>query len=332
MAYIGKQPIVGNFVKLDAITTSATATYNLLNGGIAYFPQTANNCIVSLNGVIQSPTSAYTISGSTIVFSDALTSSDTIDFILVLGDVLAIGTPSDGTVTNAKIAASTIDLTTKVTGTLPVANGGTGLAAIGTSLQVLRTNTGATALEFATVSSDYVLLASTDASSSSSVSFDGYFSSTYKVYQLIISDLLPVSSSSLKCRFRRSNADVTASNYTKAGYQSWVHSGTNAISNNTFYNYDKIDLTQNSIRVASSAQGYFGFITIFNPLNTSSYKRILCSQSYSSDDAGGTGGTGFFNEGISATLQDSTSALSGISFFMGTGNISSGNFKLYGIK
>jgi hypothetical protein len=104
MAYIGKQPVVGNFVKLDAITTSATATYNLLSGGVAYFPQTANNCIVSLNGVIQSPTSAYTISGSTIVFSDALTASDSIDFILVLGDVLNIGTPSDATVTNAKLA------------------------------------------------------------------------------------------------------------------------------------------------------------------------------------------------------------------------------------
>ena len=107
MAYIGKQPVVGNFVKLDTITTSATATYNLLNGGVAYFPQTANNCIVSLNGVIQSPTSAYTISGSTIVFDSALTSSDSIDFILVLGDVLAIGTPSDGTVTSAKLASGT---------------------------------------------------------------------------------------------------------------------------------------------------------------------------------------------------------------------------------
>jgi hypothetical protein len=110
MAYIGKQPVVGNFVKLDAITTSATATYNLLNGGVAYFPQTANNCIVSLNGVIQSPTSAYTISGSTIVFSDALTASDSIDFILVLGDVLSIGTPSDGTVTAAKLASGVAGL------------------------------------------------------------------------------------------------------------------------------------------------------------------------------------------------------------------------------
>jgi hypothetical protein len=105
LSYIGRTPVVGNFVKLDAITTSATATYNLLNGGVAYFPQTANNCIVSLNGVIQSPTSAYTISGSTIVFSDALTASDSIDFILVLGDVLSIGTPSDGTITSTKLAS-----------------------------------------------------------------------------------------------------------------------------------------------------------------------------------------------------------------------------------
>ncbi len=108
MAYIGKQPVVGNFVKLDAIVTSATATYNLLNGGVAYFPQTANNCIVSLNGVIQSPTSAYTISGSTIVFDSALTSADSIDFILVLGDVLAIGTPSDATVGFAKVTSNLI--------------------------------------------------------------------------------------------------------------------------------------------------------------------------------------------------------------------------------
>ena len=59
---------------------------------------------------------------------------------------------TDGIIVNADIANSTINLTTKVTGTLPVANGGTGLAALGTSLQVLRTNTGATALEYATLS------------------------------------------------------------------------------------------------------------------------------------------------------------------------------------
>jgi hypothetical protein len=113
MAYIGKQPVVGNFVKLDAIVTSATATYNLLNGGVAYSPQSANNCIVSLNGIIQEPTSSgnvggYTISGSTIVFTSALTALDVIDFILVLGDTLSIGTPSDGTVSFAKVTSNLI--------------------------------------------------------------------------------------------------------------------------------------------------------------------------------------------------------------------------------
>ena len=113
MAYIGKQPTVGNFVKLDAITTSATDTFNLTNGTVAYYPQSANHCIVSLNGVIQEPTSAsnvggFTISGSTIVFTSALTATDVIDFILVLGDVLNIGTPSDATVGFSKVTSNLI--------------------------------------------------------------------------------------------------------------------------------------------------------------------------------------------------------------------------------
>ena len=113
MAYIGKQPTVGNFVKLDSITTSATDTFNLTNGTVAYYPQSANHCIVSLNGVIQEPTSAsnvggFTISGSTIVFTSALTATDVIDFILVLGDVLNIGTPSDATVGFAKVTSNLI--------------------------------------------------------------------------------------------------------------------------------------------------------------------------------------------------------------------------------
>ena len=105
MAYIGKTPTVGNFVKLDAITTSSTNTYNLLNGVVAFTPESANHMIVSLNGVIQAPSTAFSVSGSTITFlpsSGTLSSSDVIDFILVLGNVLDIGTPSDSTVTNAK--------------------------------------------------------------------------------------------------------------------------------------------------------------------------------------------------------------------------------------
>ena len=123
--YIGRQPIIGNFVKLDTITTSATTTFNLLNGGVAYFPQTANNCLVSLNGILQAPTDSYTISGSTIIFSSALTTSDVIDFIIVLGDVLNIGTPSDNTVSLAKLTATgTKDSTTFLRGDNTFASAG----------------------------------------------------------------------------------------------------------------------------------------------------------------------------------------------------------------
>lgn len=105
MAYIGKTPAQGNFVKLDAITCSSTNTYNLTSDSVAFVPETALHMMVSLNGVIQAPLTSFSISGSTITFlpsSGTLSSSDTIDFILVLGNVLDIGTPSDSTVTNAK--------------------------------------------------------------------------------------------------------------------------------------------------------------------------------------------------------------------------------------
>ena len=105
MGYIGKEPQQGNYLVLDAITASSTNTYNLLNGGVAFTPESANHMIVSLNGVIQAPNTAFSVSGSTITFlpsSGTLSSSDSIDFIMVLGNVLDIGTPSDNTVTNAK--------------------------------------------------------------------------------------------------------------------------------------------------------------------------------------------------------------------------------------
>ena len=61
---------------------------------------------------------------------------------------------SSGTVT---LPNSAVNLTTKVTGTLPVANGGTGITALGTAAQVLRVNSGATGLEFGTAPSGKLL-------------------------------------------------------------------------------------------------------------------------------------------------------------------------------
>ena len=102
MSYIGKSPSIGSYSMLDNLTASATASYSLTLDSVAFVPESANHLIVSLNGVIQKAGSSFTVSGSTLTFSSALTSSDSIDFILALGNVLDIGTPSDATVTNAK--------------------------------------------------------------------------------------------------------------------------------------------------------------------------------------------------------------------------------------
>jgi len=104
MAYIGKTPTVGNFQVCDAISVvNNQAAYTMQVGGVNVSPESANHMIVSLNGVIQKPTDAYTVSNSVISFASNLVTNDVIDFIQILGNVLDLGVPSDATVTTAKI-------------------------------------------------------------------------------------------------------------------------------------------------------------------------------------------------------------------------------------
>ena len=108
MAYIGKTPTSGDFVLLDSITTSATASYTMQKNSVNFIPQSANHMIVSLNGTIQAPVSSFTVSGSTLTFASALTSSDVIDFILVLGNVNDVGTAT--TVVDSAITKNKLNL------------------------------------------------------------------------------------------------------------------------------------------------------------------------------------------------------------------------------
>ena len=104
MAYIGKTPTVGNFQICDAISVvNNQAAYTMQVGSVNVSPESANHMIVSLNGVIQKPTDAFTVSGSTITFASNLVTGDVINFIQILGNVLDLGVPSDNTVTTAKI-------------------------------------------------------------------------------------------------------------------------------------------------------------------------------------------------------------------------------------
>ena len=110
MAYIGKTPVIGNFVKLDSITAvNGQAAYTMQNGGVNFTSyDNVNQFLVSLNGVLQAPTDSFTVSGSTLTFASNLSTGDVIDFVMVLGNSLDIGTPSDNTITTAKLSNNAV--------------------------------------------------------------------------------------------------------------------------------------------------------------------------------------------------------------------------------
>ena len=105
MAYIGRgiENLV-NTQKLDAITPS-TATgagpYNLTKASVAFVPASADQLIISINGVIQYGN--FTVNSSTVTFDSALTDSDVCDFIYQMGTGL-LTTPVDGSVNTAQLA------------------------------------------------------------------------------------------------------------------------------------------------------------------------------------------------------------------------------------
>jgi len=116
MAYIGKQPVVGNFQVCDAISVvNGQAAYTMQVASANVEPENANHMLVSLNGVLQKPGSSFTISGATITFASNLVTNDVIDFIILLGDTLNVGTPSDDSVGAAQIKADLISGTTALT-------------------------------------------------------------------------------------------------------------------------------------------------------------------------------------------------------------------------
>ena len=196
---------------------------------------------------------------------------------------------TDGTIVNADINASAAIDSTKLTG----------------------------------LSSDYVLLASTDASASSSVSFDGYFSATYKNYKVIFTTIKKSTSSLLYLRVRKSNADQTSADYRYAHLRAYRSSGADGSDVQTGWNTTFVGIEHTSANGTNARTN--GFIDIFDPLNTDGWKSILHNSfNMQNDDqinflSGGT----FFAQ---------TGALSGVTFYPSSGNITSGNFKLYGIK
>ena len=108
MPYIGKEPEHGNYQRIDTIASSfngSTTVFNLRADSVKVYPTSPSTMIISLGGVIQEPNTSYTVTGDTITFTPAPAAGTTF-WGVSLGDVLDIGTPSDKSVTSAKLATT----------------------------------------------------------------------------------------------------------------------------------------------------------------------------------------------------------------------------------
>jgi len=349
MSYIGKTPLVGNYQICDALTTSATADYTLQVGGVNVSPQTANAMIVSLNGVIQGPGASrgFTVSGSTISFNSALTSSDVIDFIYIFGDVLDVGTPTDDSITTAKIVDNAVTLAKLEDGTQGDilyygASGAPARLGFGTSGTFLKTQgTGANPAWAAAGGAWTKLKAVTLAASTASVSFVNGTDSvvidgTYRIYKIIVDGIKGYDSTDTYVRMRvydggtdgTGTSEVTASEY---GYSNWWC--TNHTADNSGLNYGNgyayMVIGSQGNFDDTTGSGWSGEITAYNVNQTTAdncWKYInwttsmVSSASLYFQQAGGGGGW------------KSTNTVRGFKIYPNAGTWDGGTFTLYGIE
>ena len=120
MAYLGNRP-ADSYLSLEkqTFTTSATASYTLTNA-----VSNANEIALFLNNVRQEPTEAYTVSGTALTLSTAITSGDTM-YCIYLGKSIGTINPTDGSVGLSQLSATgTKDATTFLRGDNTFASAG----------------------------------------------------------------------------------------------------------------------------------------------------------------------------------------------------------------
>ena len=342
MPYIGKQPEVGAYKKLDSITAvNGQAAYTLQHNSANFSPASANHLIVSLNGVIQAPQDSFTVSGSTLTFASNLSTGDSIDFILALGDVLSVGTPSDNTVTNDKLSTAPTIISkgagsdsgaiqlncevnthgVKIKG--PPHSAGQSytltLPSTAPSANKALITDGSGNLSFGSAGGLVKLLTQSNVAAASSYDIDStYINSTYDDYFFTI-NCITSATTDFYARFFVGGSVVTGAEY-------FYHGSRLGIST---YNTDIDGATEMHITHGTATSGY-GMVTRGFILNVNSTTlpatiqtnttRVYGSANIRSDDCQGGQDTGSM-----------TNVVNGIRFYMDSGTIEVKDFKLYGL-
>lgn len=166
-----------------------------------------------------------------------------------------------------------------------------------------------------------IYLSTQTASASATIDFTSLITSTYDDYVVIFDGVIPVTGgTSLYFRTSSNNGssyDAGANNY------AWGQSGTLGSGAGA----TEIDLGIGGAPSNNAAVGIAGTLRLYNLNSATVYKRAVWDISY-----GSATGSASFVSYAGAGARISTAAVNAIRFLMQGGNISTGTFKLYGIK
>jgi len=238
---------------------------------------------------------------------------------LTLPSGTPVGTTDTQTLTNKTLTAPTI-ASANLTTALTIAG------AAGSSGNVLTSGGSGAAPSWTTpAGGSWTFLSTVTASNSATVDIETTFDSTYETYAIVASSVRPVTNAvSLRAIQKQSGAYVednyqyhlSICNATSSSYAGAANGNTTS------------HLVANSLRDASGdTQGGASFVMyIPNPSNTTLQKTIFAT------GVANTASIGSAQMTLVGSNFGSTAAITGIRFFMSSGNINSGTFRLYGIK
>ena len=180
-------------------------------------------------------------------------------------------------------------------------------------------------MSFSSPSSDYVRLAtSTITANTASVTFDGYFSSTYDTYVVHGNNISTDGNAVFVLLLRQSASNLTANTYFYCGYD--VNS---ANASQVHFDHPSTSIGMNRVTTEDSAVYNNSFqIMLFDPNNNqgSHYAEYHSNIFYTRND-------GYLaNTYLSGNYSNVTSAITGFQIKPSTGNFDSGSIVLYGVK